>query len=75
MPKNKFIYYGILIVVATALLWAGYQVTNVALMVLPWTGGIGALTIIVGLVIEAKKSKASAARKLKRETKLREASL
>jgi heme exporter protein D len=75
MPKNKFIYYGILIVAATALLWAGYQITNIALMILPWAGGIGALTIIVGLVMEAKKSRASEARKLKRENRLRQASL
>lgn len=75
MPKNKFIYYGILIIAATALLWAGYQITNIALMILPWTGGVGALTIIVGLVMEAKKSKDSDARKLKREAKLRESTL
>ena len=73
MPKNKFIYYGILIVAATALLWAGYQITNVALMILPWTGGLGALTIIVGLFMEMQKSKASEAKKRARLSKLGQA--
>jgi hypothetical protein len=66
MPKNKLIYYGILIVAATALLWVGYQITNVALMILPWTGGIGALTIVAGLFTEMQRSKALQERRRER---------
>lgn len=60
MPKNKLIYYGILIVAGTALLWAGYQVAATALKILPWTGAVGVLMIIIGLVMESRKGKAAA---------------
>ncbi len=58
MPTNKVIYLGILIVAASALLWAGYQITNIALLILPWSGGLGALIIVIGLVMELRKNKA-----------------
>jgi len=58
MPKNKLIYYGILIVAASALLWGGYQITMIALRLLPWTGAVGVLMIVLGLVMESRKTKA-----------------
>jgi hypothetical protein len=59
MPKNKLIYYGILIVAASALLWGGYQITMIALKLLPWTGAAGVLLIVLGLVMESKKGKSA----------------
>ena len=73
MPKNKYLYYGILIVAATALLWVGYQVTNITLMILPWTGAVGAMVIIIGLIIEMQKNKAIQAKKRSEPTKLNQA--
>lgn len=63
MPRSRHIRHGILTVGGTALLWAGYQVTNLSLTMMPWTGGVGALTIFLGLVMEAKKTRAFGAKK------------
>lgn len=58
MPKNKLLYYGLLIVAASALIYAGFWVTKNIVWFVPTTLGIGALLIILGLVQEAKKKQA-----------------
>jgi hypothetical protein len=57
MPKNKLIYYGILIIAATALLWLGYYIMQAAFYALPATAAIGIVMVILGMVMEAKKAK------------------
>jgi len=57
MPKNKLIYYGVLLVAAAALLYLGYYVFTKAMAVMIAVASIGVIMIIVGLVIEAQKGK------------------
>lgn len=58
MPKNKLLYYGLLIVAASALIYAGFWVTTNIIWFVPTALGIGALLIILGLVQESKKKQA-----------------
>jgi uncharacterized iron-regulated membrane protein len=60
MPTNRFIYFGILIIAASALLWAGAWLAKQVDWLLPYTGLAGLLLIIAGLAIEIKKKKAAA---------------
>ena len=57
MPKNRFIYFGILIIAATALLWLGAEILTKITYIFPWTGAVGALLIVIGVLMEAKKPK------------------
>jgi hypothetical protein len=61
MPKNRFIYFGILIVAATALLWLGAEILTKIVYIFPWTAGVGALLIVIGVLMEARKPKESVA--------------
>lgn len=58
MPTNKLIYFGVIVIAASALLWLGAQIAKQAEWLLPYTGGVGVLMIIGGLVLELKKKKA-----------------
>lgn len=60
MPTNKIIYFGVIVIAATALLWLGAQIAKQAEWLLPYTGITGILLILVGLGIEIKKKKALA---------------
>jgi hypothetical protein len=57
MPKNKLIYYGILLVAATALLGLGYYIIDKARPFVYGVAGIGLVMIILGMVMEAQKKK------------------
>lgn len=57
MPKNPLLKIGLLVIAASALIYAGYWVTTNIVYFVPIAFGIGALLIILGLVQEAKKSK------------------
>lgn len=57
MPKNKLIYYGVLLVAAAALLYLGYYVFSNAMTFMIAVAAIGVVLIVVGLVIEAQKGK------------------
>ncbi len=61
MPKNKLLYYGLLVVAASALIYAGYWVVTTIIWFIPTAFGVGALLIIVGLVQESKKKQAARA--------------
>jgi hypothetical protein len=60
MPTNKIIYFGILVIAASALLWAGAWLAKQVDWLLPYTGLAGTLLVIVGMAIEVKKKKAAA---------------
>lgn len=60
MPQNKLLYLGLLVVAASALIYAGYWVTTNIVYFVPIAFGVGALLIIVGLVQEGNKKKAAA---------------
>ncbi len=57
MPKNRLLYYGLLIVAASALIYAGYWVVTTIIWFIPTAFGLGALLIVLGLVQESKKKK------------------
>jgi hypothetical protein len=61
MPQNKLLYIGLLVVAASALIWVGAWLTARIEFAVPYAIGVGALMIIAGLVMEAKKKKAAAA--------------
>jgi len=57
MPKNRFIYIGVLVVAAVALIYLANEFTKFVMPVLPYVGALGAILIIAGVFIEANKSK------------------
>lgn len=59
MPNNRIIHYGILIVVATVLLWVGAELTKRIEWILPYTAGIGVALIVAGFIHEYWRSRHS----------------
>lgn len=55
MPKNRWIYVGILVVAAAALIWAATEIGTRIVGFMPYVGALGVVLIIVGLVLESKK--------------------
>jgi undecaprenyl pyrophosphate phosphatase UppP len=60
MPKNRFIYVGVLVVAAVALIYLGYEFTKFVQPILPYALGVGALLIVFGMFMEARKGKTEA---------------
>lgn len=58
MPKNRVIYWGIVILVATVLLWLGAQLTKRIEWILPYTGGLALAMIVGGFIYELWKNRA-----------------
>jgi hypothetical protein len=52
MPKNRWIYWGVVVLVATALLWIGAELTKRIEWILPYTAGVAVLMIVGGFVYE-----------------------
>ena len=57
MPKNRWLYMGLLIIAAAACIWDGAWLTKRIEFAVPYAVGVGAILIIVGLVVESKKKK------------------
>lgn len=57
MPKNRVIYLGVLVLVASVLLWTGAVVLSKLKDIFLWAGGAGILLIVVGLFLEARNGK------------------
>ncbi|MCS6923319.1 MAG: hypothetical protein NZM10_02980 [Fimbriimonadales bacterium] len=57
MPRNKFIYVGVLVVAASALLYIGGQIIRTIEWFLPWAAGVGVALILLGLFVEMQKSR------------------
>lgn len=56
---NNIVYLGVLIVVATVMLWVGAELTKRIEWIIPYTGGIGIAMICGGFAYELwKKRKA-----------------
>lgn len=56
MPRNRLIYFGVIVVAATALIWLGKTVLErVASEALVIAFAVGAGMILAGLVVEAKR--------------------
>lgn len=60
MPENRIIYYGIVVLAATVLLWIGAELTKRIEWILPYTGGIAVLMIVGGFVYELWKRRRAA---------------
>jgi hypothetical protein len=58
MPNNRVIYWGIVVLVATVLLWIGAELARRVAWALPYTGGIGVLMIVGGFIYELWKRRA-----------------
>ncbi len=57
MPKNKIIYFGVLITAGAALLYVGAVFLQAIKDQLPWFGLVGIGMIVAGVILEAKKAK------------------
>lgn len=57
MPRNRFIYWGIVTLVATVSLWLGAELTKRVEYILPYTGGLAVAMIISGFVYEWRKTR------------------
>jgi len=58
MPNNRVIYWGIVVMVATVLLWIGAELTKRVEWALPYSGAIGVLLVVGGFIYELWRSRA-----------------
>lgn len=59
MPKNRVIYFGVLVTAGSALLWVGAVFLEKIKDVLIWFGLVGVAMIVAGVIPEARKNKAT----------------
>jgi uncharacterized membrane-anchored protein len=52
MPNNRVIYWGIIVLVATALLWIGAELSKRLEWLLPYAAGTGVVLIVLGAIYE-----------------------
>lgn len=57
MPTNRWIYMGVLLIIASVLLWIGAELTRRIEWFLPYSGGLGVLSVIIGVGIELWRKK------------------
>lgn len=60
MPKNRMIYFGVLVVAASVLLFVSKWILNFVEPILPYSAGVGAALIVIGVLYEGRKSKEAA---------------
>ncbi len=57
MPNNRIIYWGIVVLVSTVLLWIGAELAKRIEWALPYVGGVGVLMVVSGFIYEVWKSR------------------
>ncbi len=57
MPNNRFLYYGLLVIVASAAIYAGAEITKRIEYFVPISASIGVLMVVLGLVQEHQRRK------------------
>lgn len=57
MPTNRWIYVGVLLIVASVLLWIGAELARRIEWFLPYSGGLGVLLVIIGIWIELRRKR------------------
>ena len=57
MPTNKLIYFGVIVIAASALLWLGAELAKRVEWILPYAAIAGVLLVLIGLFMELKKKK------------------
>jgi len=60
MPNNRVIYFGVVLVVVTVLLWIGAELTRRIEWILPYVGAVGVILIVTGAIYESYKGRKSA---------------
>lgn len=58
MPKNLWIRIGVLVAVASALMWLAQELLQKVAQILIWTGCAGVAMMAVGMVFELRRNKA-----------------
>jgi hypothetical protein len=58
MPNNRVIYWGIVIMVVTVLVWIGAELTKRIEWMLPYAAAIGVLMVVGGFVYEFWRQRA-----------------
>lgn len=49
MPKNRIMYAGVVVIVATVLVWLGAELTKRMERLLPYTAILGAILLVFGV--------------------------
>lgn len=57
MPNNRVIYWGIVVLVATVLLWIGAELTKRIEWILPYAAAAGVIMIVGGFIYELWKKR------------------
>jgi hypothetical protein len=57
MPTNKLIYFGVIVIAASVLLWIGAELAKRVEWMLPYSGAAGVLLVFIGLFLELQKKK------------------
>lgn len=57
MPRNRAVYFAVLLIAAAALLYLGDLLTSYVRPMLPWVTGAGILLLMVGIFYEAQARK------------------
>lgn len=57
MPTNKLIYFGVIVIAASLLLWVGAELAKRVEWMLPYAGAAGVLLVVIGLFMELQKKK------------------
>ena len=57
MSKNRWKYSGILLILASALVWIGAELTRSVEWLLPYTAGAGVALLLTGSVLEHRASR------------------
>jgi hypothetical protein len=60
MPNNRVIYTGLMVLVATVLLWIGAELTKRIEWALPYAGGLGVVLVVGGSIYELWKARGGA---------------
>lgn len=58
MPKNLWIRIGVVVAVASALMWVAQELLQKVAQILIWTGCAGVALMAVGMVLELRAAKA-----------------
>lgn len=57
MLRNRWMYLGTMLLVATALVWLGVELTRSVDWLLPYTAGAGVALLLIGSVVEHRASR------------------
>jgi hypothetical protein len=57
MPDNRLMYVGIVLIVASASLWLGAELTRRIEWTVPYVGGAGIILVVLGVAREFWKAK------------------